>query len=60
MEPAIDLTDLDLFSGGFPDPVFTRLRAEAPVWWHPPTAHTPDGVGFWVLSSYQAILAAVS
>jgi cytochrome P450 len=60
-EPAsIDLTDLDLFSAGFPDPVFTRLRAEAPVWWHPPTVHTPDGVGFWVLSSYQAILAAVS
>ncbi|HEX3840916.1 MAG TPA: cytochrome P450 [Acidimicrobiales bacterium] len=56
----VDLTDLDLFSGGFPDPVFTRLRAEAPVWWHPPTAHTPDGVGFWVVSSYPAIMAAVS
>jgi cytochrome P450 len=58
--PDVDLTDLDLFAGGFPDPVFTRLRAEAPVWWHPPTPHTPDGVGFWVLSSYDAIMAAVS
>jgi len=56
----VDLTDLDLFAGGFPDEVFTRLRAEAPVWWHPPTPHTPDGVGFWVLSSYDAIMAAVS
>ncbi len=48
---AVDLTDLDLFAGGFPDDVFTRLRAEAPVWWHPSSPHTPDGIGFWVLSS---------
>ena len=33
----IDLTDLDRFVGGFPDDVFTDLRDEAPVWWHPPT-----------------------
>lgn len=59
-EAAIDLTDLDLFADGFPDQVFTRLRAEAPVWWHPPTVHTPDGVGFWVVSSYEAVMAAVS
>ena len=39
----IDLTDLDLFAGGFPHEVFARHRAEAPVWWHEPTAHTPDG-----------------
>jgi cytochrome P450 len=56
----VDLTDLDVFADGFPDAVFTRLRAEAPVWWHRPTAHTPGGVGFWVLSSYQMIMAAVS
>ena len=56
----VDLTDLDAFADGFPDAVFTRLRAEAPVWWHRPTAHTPGGVGFWVLSSYQMIMAAVS
>ncbi len=56
----IDLTDLDLFSGGFPHAVFARLRAEAPVWWHEPTAHTPDGAGFWVLSRHAEVLEAVS
>jgi cytochrome P450 len=54
---AVDLTDLDLFAAGFPDEVFTRLRAEEPVWWHPPTEHTPDGVGFWVVSRHADILA---
>ena len=56
----IDLTDLDLFADGFPDSVFTRLRHHAPLWWHEPTAHTPDGVGFWVLSRHVDILAVVS
>jgi cytochrome P450 len=56
----VDLTDLDLFAGGFPDEVFTRLRREAPVWWHPPTEHTPDDVGFWVLSTHADIMAAAS
>src|SRR5262245_7289689 len=50
-----DLTDLDLFAAGFPHAIFTRLRAEAPVWFHPPTAHTPGGEGFWVLSRYPGI-----
>jgi cytochrome P450 len=57
---AVDLTDLDLFGAGFPDRVFTRLRSEAPVWWHPPTEHTPDGVGFWVLSRHADIMAVAS
>jgi cytochrome P450 len=56
----IDLTDLDRFVGGFPHETFARLRREAPVWWHEPTGHTPDGVGFWVLSRYADVLAAVS
>jgi cytochrome P450 len=56
----IDLTDLDLFVDGFPDEVFTRLRHEAPVWWHPPTVHTPDDVGFWVLSTHADIMAVAS
>jgi cytochrome P450 len=56
----IDLTDLDHFVGGFPDEVFTVLRHEAPVWWHPPTAHTPGGVGFWVVSSHVRALEVVS
>ncbi|MFE3794287.1 cytochrome P450 [Nocardia tengchongensis] len=53
----IDLTDLDRFAHGFPHAVFDRLRAEEPVWWHPPTAHTPDGEGFWVVSRYADIVA---
>jgi len=56
----IDLTDLDRFTGGFPHEEFRLLRREAPVWWHPPTEHTPDGVGFWVLSRHADVLAAVS
>jgi len=54
----LDLTDLDRFGDGFPDDVFTRLRAEAPVWWHRPTRHTPDGVGFWVVSSHELVRRA--
>ena len=56
----LDLTDLDRFVDGFPDGAFTRLRAEAPVWWHRPTAHTPDGVGFWVVSRHADILAVAA
>ncbi len=53
----IDLTDLDLFAAGFPDDVFAALRREAPVWWHEPTEHTPDGVGFWVVSRHAEMQA---
>ncbi|MEC3951664.1 cytochrome P450 [Nocardia sp. CDC153] len=53
----IDLTDLDRFAHGFPHAVFDELRAHEPVFWHPPTAHTPDGEGFWVISRYADIIA---
>jgi cytochrome P450 len=53
----IDLTDLAVFADGFPDDVFTRLRREAPVWWHEPTSHTPDGTGFWVISRHAEMQA---
>lgn len=56
----IDLADLDRFTAGFPYHVFDDLRRHAPVWWHPPTAHTPDGEGFWVLSRYSDIVAAAA
>ncbi len=55
----VDLTDLDLFAGGFPHDVFTRLRAIAPVLWHEPTAHTPDGEGFWSVQSHAACMSVV-
>lgn len=56
----LDLTDLDRFAHGFPHADFARLRSEAPVWWHPPTDHTPDGDGFWVLSRYAEVHAVAS
>ena len=55
----VDLTDLDLFAGGFPHDVFTELRAIAPVLWHEPTAHSPDGEGFWSVHAHSACLTVV-
>jgi cytochrome P450 len=55
--PGFDLTDLDLYRAGFPHDVFTWLRAHAPVYWHAPTAHTPQGEGFWVVSRHADTLA---
>jgi cytochrome P450 len=52
----VDLTDLDNFAGGFPHELFVRHRAEAPVWWHAPTEHTPDGEGFWSVATYAEVL----
>jgi len=56
----IDLTDLAVFGDGFPHETFEFLRHEAPVWWHEPTAHTPDGVGFWVLSRHAEVMVAAA
>ncbi len=56
----IDLMRSELVRKGFPHEIFTTLRREAPVWWHP----MPDGLplktdeGFWVLSKYDDIQAA--
>ena len=58
MGGSLDLTDLDNFRDGFPHAFFTRLRAETPVHWHEPTAHTPDGDGFWVLSRHADVVDA--
>ena len=55
----VDLTDLDNFAAGFPHHLFDRHRAEAPVYWHEPTAHTPDGEGFWSVASYDEVLAVL-
>jgi len=56
----IDLTDLDRFAAGFPYHVFDALRRDSPVWFHPPTPHSPDGEGFWVLSRYAQIVDAAA
>jgi cytochrome P450 len=55
--PRFDLTDLDSYRAGFPHEVFSWLRAHAPIYWHAPTPHTPQGEGFWVMSRYADALA---
>ena len=52
----LDLTDLDNFSNGFPHGLFQTHRRDAPVWWHEPTIHTPDGEGFWSVATYSETL----
>jgi cytochrome P450 len=56
---AIDLTDLDRFADGFPHEMFAALREHAPMWWQAPTAHTPDGEGFWAITRHADLLAVV-
>lgn len=56
----IDLTDLDNFDAGFPHHLFAVHRREAPVWWHEPTIHTPDGEGFWSVATYAHTLAVLN
>jgi cytochrome P450 len=56
----VDLTDLDTFAAGFPHDLFRRHREVAPVWWHTPTSHTPDGEGFWSVATYDEVLAVLN
>jgi cytochrome P450 len=55
----VDLTDLDNFAAGFPHELFAEHRAAAPVYWHEPTEHTPDGEGFWSVATYLETLAVL-
>ncbi|MGA5463197.1 cytochrome P450 [Mycobacterium sp. NPDC050041] len=55
----IDLTDLDNFADGFPHHLFAVHRREAPVCWHEPTEHTPDGEGFWSVATHAETLAVL-
>ena len=48
----VDLTNLDNFAAGFPHELFALHRDQAPVLWHEPTEHTPDGEGFWSVATY--------
>jgi crotonobetainyl-CoA:carnitine CoA-transferase CaiB-like acyl-CoA transferase len=55
----LDLADSSLYRGGFPQAVFTRLRREAPVWWHAaPAGYAGADQGFWALSKYEDVQAA--
>ncbi|HEV2371533.1 MAG TPA: cytochrome P450 [Streptosporangiaceae bacterium] len=49
----IDLWDPDSYANGPPHEMFTRLRREAPVYWH----EEPDGPGFWVVSKFADVQA---
>lgn len=55
----IDFTDLDNFASGFPHDLFSVHRREAPVYWHQPSEHTPDGEGFWSVATYAETLAVL-
>lgn len=55
----IDFTDLDNFADGFPHRLFAIHRRTAPVFWHDPTEHTPDGEGFWSVAGYAETLAVL-
>jgi cytochrome P450 len=55
----VDFTDLDNFANGFPHDLFAVHRREAPVYWHRPTEHTPDGEGFWSVAGYAETLAVL-
>lgn len=52
----VDFTDLDNFGDGFPHELFALHRRVAPVYWHEPTAHTPDGDGFWSVATHAETL----
>ena len=54
-----DLTDLDNFAHGFPHDAFAVHRQVAPVLWHSPTEHTPDGEGFWSVATHAETLAVL-
>ncbi|HVF94082.1 MAG TPA: cytochrome P450 [Sphingomonas sp.] len=51
--PGIDLADIARFTAGQPWDDYARMRAEAPVMWHPePGEHRP---GFWAITRYDDI-----
>ena len=55
----IDLSDNATFAKGFPHDHFTWARAHAPIYWHEPTAVSPDGEGFWVMSRHDDAMAVM-
>jgi cholest-4-en-3-one 26-monooxygenase len=50
----IDVFDPDQYVPGVPHHMFDRLRAEAPVYFHP----EPGGPGFWCLTRYDDVVDA--
>ena len=56
---SVDLSDSATFAQGFPHDHFTWAREHAPVYWHEPTAATPDGEGFWVMTRHEDAMAVM-
>jgi cytochrome P450 len=56
---AVDLSTGESFRNGFPHDRFAWLRRHDPVHWHEPTARTPDGEGFWVVSRHADVMAVL-
>lgn len=56
---AVDFTDLDTFADGFPPQLFVVHRRVAPVFYHEPTEHTPDGEGFWSVATHAETLVVL-
>lgn len=55
----LDLTDAELYRGGFPHALFTHMRRDAPVWWQAaPDGYAGADEGFWVLSKYDDVQKA--
>ena len=53
----VDLSDNATFAQGFPHAHFNWAREHAAIYWHEPTAVTPDGEGFWVMSRHEDAMA---
>jgi cholest-4-en-3-one 26-monooxygenase len=47
-----DLSHPDTFARGVPHDTFRRLRADAPVFWHPDSVH---GGGFWAVTRHADV-----
>ncbi|MFF2701382.1 cytochrome P450 [Streptomyces cyaneofuscatus] len=52
--PGINLVDPELYANGNPFEQWRWLRANAPVYWHPPT----ELPGFWALTRYEDVRTA--
>ncbi|HEX4891896.1 MAG TPA: hypothetical protein VFV47_01310, partial [Hyphomicrobiaceae bacterium] len=57
---AIDLSDGATFAQGFPHGHFTWSRTHAPIYWHEPTDHSPQGEGFWVITRHEDAMAVIT
>jgi cytochrome P450 len=55
----IDLSDNATFAQGFPHAHFTWSREHAPIYWHEPTAASPGGEGFWVMTRHEDAMAVM-